>query len=834
MKHLLPLLGFGLVTVFPAVAQGLPPVSQADSAYLFSYATSKNNHHNGLHFAWSLDRTTWHEIGPEWAFVKSDYGAWGSQKRMLNPRMLQQADGVWEIVWEVNETDNVLAYTRTSDLVHYKPQDYYAKDAAPVAAFASRAGAYRELHLPSAGRVHGEIHRVAWTLVDGLIRTQQQAERRAALAAERAADDRTGRFRDLQPQQTTIRVSGQNARPMSDKLIGIFFEDINYAADGGLYAELVQNRDFEYNAADHHGWHSLTAWRAEGVDLSVDTADPIHVNNPHYAVLRVMGEGGSIANSGWDGIAVRRGEQYDLSLFGRVAEGKGRKLRASLVTSAGETVASAILTLGNGQKWSQRRLTLRATASADTCRLVLAPLGSGTYHLDMVSLFPRDTYKGRSNGLRRDLAETLEALRPRFVRFPGGCVAHGQGLDNIYRWKNTIGPLEARKPAFNIWHYHQSLGLGFYEYFQMCEDMGARPLPVLAAGVPCQNSSVGGSGQQGGIPMEEMDAYIQDILDLIEWANGDPKTNPWARKRAEAGHPAPFGLEMIGIGNEDLISDVFIERFRMIHRAITERYPEIQVVGTVGPFNEGSDYEEGWRLARELELPYVDEHYYNSPGWFINNQDFYDRYARPETDGQGNVKRRTLVYLGEYASHIPGRANNLETALSEALYLCSIERNADIVAMTSYAPLLARKGHTQWNPDLIYFGNTFVSPTTGYEVQRLFGQNAGTLYLPATTSHSDTRRDITKRVASSITFDARTGEHIVKLVNYLPVANDITLSLPVEEILSTTGELLTGELSDTAAKASSLPEITLSEGHTLGLTLPAYSFAVIRVKSRAL
>jgi alpha-L-arabinofuranosidase len=261
--------------------------------------------------------------------------------------------------------------------------------------------------------------------------------------------------------------------------------------------------------------------------------------------------------------------------------------------------------------------------------------------LDMVSLFPKKTFKNRKNGLRPDLAETVAAIRPRFIRFPGGCVAHGDGLDNIYRWKNTIGPLEARKPQPNIWRYHQSAGLGYFEYFQYCEDIGAQPLPVLAAGVPCQNSGIGpnGGGQQGGIPMSEMDEYVQEILDLVEWANGAANSK-WGKLRAEAGHPAPFNLKYIGIGNEDLISDVFEDRFTMIYKAIRQKHPEITVIGTAGPFHEGADYRQGWALATKLQVPLVDEHYYEEPGWFINNQDYYDHYDR----------NKAKVYLGEYAS----------------------------------------------------------------------------------------------------------------------------------------------------------------------------------------
>lgn len=422
------------------------------------------------------------------------------------------------------------------------------------------------------------------------------------------------------------------------------------------------------------------------------------------------------------------------------------------------------------------------------------------------------------------MAQAIADLHPRFVRFPGGCASHGQGLENIYRWKNTIGPLESRKPMKNIWGYHQTMGLGYFEYFQFCEDMGAEPLPVLAAGVPCQNSAcipgkLLGGGQQGGIPMEEMDEYVQDILDLIDYANADSKNNKWAKMRAEAGHPEPFGLKYIGIGNEDQITDVFEERFAMIYKAIKEKHPEITVIGTVGPFYEGTDYEEGWDLADRLKLPMVDEHYYNTPGWFIYNQNYYDGYDRSGSK----------VYLGEYAAHLPGRPNNIETALAEALYLTAVERNGDIVRMTSYAPLLAKEGYTQWNPDLIYFNNREVKPTAGYYTQLLFGQNAGNTYLPAECAVDNQREDVRKRIATSVVRDSRTGDLIVKMVNLLPVPVKADLDLPSGTSDSSASlHVLSGKPADKNVKPVSS---SLAVGEDLAYEMPAYSLSVFRISS---
>ena len=349
----------------------------------------------------------------------------------------------------------------------------------------------------------------------------------------------------------------------------------------------------------------------------------------------------------------------DESLVGNSpSRNSSSKIKIGLRGKDGNVIAEKTFKVSS-HDWVQLSGTLRAGTSADNAGLFITPMTAGRYDVDMVSLFPEKTFRGHRNGLRADLAQAIADIHPKFVRFPGGCVAHGPGIDHIYRWKNTIGPLYARKPMKNLWGYHQTMGLGYYEYFQFCEDIGAEPLPVVAAGVPCQNSNcipgkLLGGGQQGGIPMEDMDEYVQDILDLIDYANGDPKTNKWAKMRADAGHPEPFNLKYIGIGNEDQITDVFKERFTMIYEAMKKHHPEITVIGTVGPFYEGTDYDEGWRLADSLDVPMVDEHYYNSPGWFIYNQNFYDRYDRT----------KSKVYLGEYAAHLPGRPNNIETALA--------------------------------------------------------------------------------------------------------------------------------------------------------------------------
>jgi alpha-N-arabinofuranosidase len=549
------------------------------------------------------------------------------------------------------------------------------------------------------------------------------------------------------------------AKAISPDLFGIFFEDINYAADGGLYGELVQNRSFEYTPSDHGGWHPLTSWDYlhDGYAMgrvSVETAAPLHANNPHYVQLHIenpMQKGIGLKNAGFDGIVLKAGEKYDFSLWARAKAGATMPLLVQLRDKKDQVLAEATLA-AQGAGWQQYRATFAPTVAEPEASLVVLATGKGVVDLDMISLFPQQTFHGRPNGLRPDLAQVIAELQPKFVRFPGGCLAHGDGLDNRYDWKKTIGPVEQRVAQRNIWNYHQTAGLGYFEYFQFCEDIGAKALPVVPAGVSCQNSGgtwrIGGSGQQC-IPLADMAAYTQDVLDLIEYANG-PATSTWGAKRAAAGHPAPFNLEYIGIGNEDKITSGFEERFRMIYAAVRAKYPKMQVIGTVGPSPKGEDYDKGWALAGQLNVPLVDEHYYEKPKWFLTNNRRYDTYDR----------KKPKVYLGEYASW----GNALFNAIAEAAYMTSLERNGDVVRLASYAPLLAKEGHTQWNPDLIYFNNSTVVPTVNYYVQQLFGQNQGTEYVAGVvTPPAGAVADTT--VAASCVRDAKTGDVILKLVN---------------------------------------------------------------------
>ncbi|HMR19438.1 MAG TPA: alpha-L-arabinofuranosidase C-terminal domain-containing protein, partial [Sphingobacterium sp.] len=777
--------------------------------------------------------------------------------------LLQDNAGNWHCLWTLNDEDGIISYTTSTDLTYWKPQSYpYVfegrgncrmieagydpKNKNYVITWINTKGVEHKVFgtttkdfkhyetaqkQPKSARINqrtnahingqqytGSVHKVAWKVIDHLIRTQQFKQHKNELFSEKMADDPI-RFAGLETIEAHFEVQPNQSKKISDMLIGAFFEDINYAADGGLYAELIRNRDFEFSNRDRKEWNAKTAWatRGEGIAFEIETSSPIHENNKHYAALDVKQVGTGLVNEGYDGIPIKKGEAYDFSIFARSLDGKGKKVKLRLVGNNGKIYGEAT-TNNISNTWKKISGTIIATETVALAQLEVIPQSTGKIALDMISLFPRNTFKGRKNGLRADLAQILADMKPRFIRFPGGCVAHGNGIHNIYNWKNTIGPLEARKQDRNLWGYHQSMGLGYFEYFRFCADLHAEPLPVLAAGVPCQNSSDGGHGQQCGIPMHDMDDYIQDILDLIEWANGDPKKNKWAKMRADAGHPEPFHLKYIGIGNEDLISDIFEERFAMIVKAIQEKYPEIIIVGTSGPFYEGSDYTEGWRVATETGIQMVDEHYYVPPGWFIHNQDYYDRYDR----------NKPQVYLGEYAAHGQGRKSTIETALTEALHLANIERNGDIVALTSYAPLLAREHNTQWNPDLIYFNNTEIKPTVGYYVQQLFGNHAGDEYLTSTVTLSGQKEAVQKRVHSSIVRNSKTNEIYIKLLNLLPVevktsGNIAELAKGKTQAVQTT---LTGKPDDATARPV---EKNISLDEIEHIVLSPYSLTVIKI-----
>jgi alpha-N-arabinofuranosidase len=615
---------------------------------------------------------------------------------------------------------------------------------------------------------------------------------------------------------------------ISPNLFGIFFEDINYSADGGLYAELVQNRSFEYSPTDKKSWNAFTSWEyitpgyAYG-SVNIETTHPIHPNNPHYVVLKIEEnnqEGVGLKNSGFDGIPVKANENYHFSIYIKELLGKAIPVAVKLQGNKGTVYAEQTITTASSD-WKKYTVELKPNQTDDSASLVIIAKAKGTLAIDEVSLFPENTFKQHSNGLRNDLATTIAALKPKFIRFPGGCLVHGDGLGNMYRWKNTIGPVEERVQQKNIWGYHQSAGLGFFEYFQFCEDIGAKALPVLPAAVSCQNSGgtwrIGGTGQHA-LPVAEMNDYIHDVLDLIEYANGSV-TSVWGAKRAAAGHPKPFNLEYVGIGNEDKQTDAFRERFTMIVDAVKKAHPEITIVGTVGPAPDGEDFDLGWKFANEQKVDMVDEHYYMKPEWFVKNQHRYDTYNR-------NLSK---VYIGEYASH----GNTLYNALAEAAYMTSLEKNGDVVQLASYAPLLAKKGNTQWNPDLIYFDRTNVYPTVNYYVQQLFGTNAGDVYYKDIVAGPN---DST--VSASCVRDTKTGDVIIKMVNLERFAQPIHINAGSFKNLNKQADItvLTGEATDKNSFEN--PEkvkpvnTVLFYKKDIDYILPAMALSVIRISGK--
>ena len=818
MKHL-------FLTASLAVASLSAFANRPDSVWV---RPEVNNGTRSMQIAYSIDKKHWTHVNCN--LFESDYGTWGSEKKLYYP-VLSYDGKTYRAVFIPNLKNGQMGVTESEDFALWKPQDYpyVAENEFPnIVAKQEKASQDNIIRIPYEG-------------LQNLFNKQMLANQNNAW--ER--DDILGATEVLKTAKginATLKVNMNDVKDISPDLMGIFFEDISYAADGGLYAELIQNRDFEYTADDHRGWDAKTAWKleGEGTTWTIETQAPIHKNNAHYAVLKTTAPGAKLTNEGWDGIPLQKGKKYDFSLF---TKGAG-PLRVSLVE--GKTIIAS-KTFKTTKEWRQQKVVLTALQSADKASLVIEPLEVGSIHLDFISLFPQETFKGHPNGLRKDLAEVIADLKPRFVRFPGGCATHGQGIDNIYHWQATVGELWERQPDMNIWSYHQTRGLGFHEYFQFCEDIGAEPLPVLAAGVPCQNSWKGGAGQQGGLPFEAdlqgkpspytymgmpltMESYLQELLDLIEWANGDAKTSELAKIRAKAGHPKPFNLKYLGIGNEDLISDTFLKRYHFLIEGIQKVHPEITIVGTVGPFWEGSDYEYGWREAKAKNIPIVDEHYYNSINWYFHHRDFYDNYDR-----QG-----TKVYLGEWAS----KGNNVINALMEAAYLANVERNADVVVMSSYAPLLAKEGHTSWNPDLIYFNNKEVKPTANYFVQRAYGQNAGDKYVYSDLQASYTSTDgkltlqsdrLTEYIDKSVVIDSRTGDIIIKVVSLLPTETDLSIALGEGTLngYNTKADftVMAGDVNPKGErdwKTNETKTITVSD--TFNTRVPANSFSIIRIK----
>ncbi|HEX7712566.1 MAG TPA: alpha-L-arabinofuranosidase C-terminal domain-containing protein [Bacillota bacterium] len=513
--------------------------------------------------------------------------------------------------------------------------------------------------------------------------------------------------------QATLTVYTKEKGVALNDLYGVFFEDLNHAADGGLYAELVQNRSFEFNPIDNPGYHALTAWekieRGGGkAEIHVEESNPLNARNPHYLVIDVLepGNGAGIVNSGYNtGIPLKQGQNYKFSCYARRDFNWNTPLQIILESADGATYGeAAILVKASG--WVKYEATLTADTTDYNGRLAIITKGQGKLYLDMVSLFPEKTFKNRPNGMREDIARMIADMKPKFVRFPGGCLVHDGSLepdarDSMYRWKNTLGDVAQRSARRNGWRYNQTFGLGYYEYFLFCEDIGAKPLPVLPAGYDPHHRRI--------IPIEELQPWIDDALDLIEFANGDIST-PWGVRRAELGHPEPFGLEYLAIGNEE-VGEPFFERYTHFHRAVKGKYPEIKIINTSGPFAAGGEYERGWKSAQENKSDLVDEHYYQTPEWFLANYHRYDNFKADEPK----------VFLGEYASW----GNTYYNALVEAAYMTGLEKNVHAVGMACYAPLLCNADYVNWKPDMIWFNNHEVYGTANYYVQKLFMNHQG-------------------------------------------------------------------------------------------------------------
>jgi len=532
---------------------------------------------------------------------------------------------------------------------------------------------------------------------------------------------------------------------------GIFFEDINFGADGGLYAELVKNRGFEF-PEPMMGWNKICPDLARG-ELSIRDDEPFDAANPHY--LRILSEGTApfgVSNEGFRGMGVSKNETYDFSAQIRGVDGSP-VLRLQLYGGDGTLLDSVGLT-NFSSGWKKYTATLHPKDTDPKARLAIVMDGKGIVDLDMVSLFPRHTWKNRPGGLRADMVQLLADLKPGFIRFPGGCIVEGHTLTNRYQWKTTIGPVAERQLIMNRWNdefarygrgapdYYQSFGLGFFEYFQLCEDIGAQPLPILNCGMACQFNS----GELA--PLDRLDPFIQDALDLIEFANG-PASSVWGAKRAAMGHPKPFNLKMLGVGNEQW-GPQYIERYARFAEALKAKHPEIQLVAAAGPDPDGNRFDFLWSKWRELNPDFVDEHFYRPPEWFLNNTHRYDHYDR----------NGPKVFAGEYAAHVADRANNLQSALAEAAMMTGFERNGDVVRLASYAPLFVNVGAWQWKPDLIWVDNLGSFGTPDYYVQKMFANNPGNVVLPVELAAPDA-----DRLFVSATRDTDSGEVILKVVN---------------------------------------------------------------------
>ncbi|WP_294299863.1 alpha-L-arabinofuranosidase C-terminal domain-containing protein [uncultured Chryseobacterium sp.] len=615
-------------------------------------------------------------------------------------------------------------------------------------------------------------------------------------------------------------------------MYGIFFEDINFAADGGLYAELIKNRSFEFD-------EPLTGWKQPNTKTLSPNLDSGFLTiitdtsktNKNYARITVLNDKNySLENEGFRGIGLHQGGKYDLSFNLENVSGNISAINISLVDENG-TAVSSVSNIIKGTGWQKYNAVFIPSKTIEKAKLKITFTGNGVVNMDMISLFPQDTWKGRKGGLRKDLVQKLYDLQPGFLRFPGGCIVEGRTLAERYQWKKTIGKVEDRENLINKWNngfahrltpdYWQSFGLGFFEYFQLAEDLGAEPLPILSCGMACQFNTA------ELVKMEDLDPYVQDALDLIEFANGNAGTK-WGKVRVEMGHPQPFNMKFIGVGNEQWGED-YIERYKVFEKAIHSKYPDIKIISGSGPSPDGEFFDYGWKELKKLNAQIVDEHYYNSPEWFMKNAGRYDKYDRSGPK----------VFAGEYAAQSvgvvkPDNKNNWLTALSEAAFMTGLERNADVVTMTSYAPLFAHAEGWQWTPDLIWFNNLKSYATPNYYVQKLFSNNKGTEVLKIT----DQRKPIAgqDQLYATAVKDADNKETIIKLVNTDAKSKSVTinpenisLGKKLTKITLTAPELSTENSFENEPIQPKEETSTVKKGK-MTVEIPAKSLVILKIK----
>ncbi|MDR2949608.1 MAG: carbohydrate binding domain-containing protein [Prevotella sp.] len=617
--------------------------------------------------------------------------------------------------------------------------------------------------------------------------------------------------------------------PVQSTMYGLFFEDINFAADGGLYAELIKNRSFDFP-------QSLLGWYTFG-KVEVTKSNPLFDRNPNYVILSDPGHAHKrtgIENEGFRGIGFKTDATYRFSVWAKSMNATGdQKIRVEFINSKNDIIGSEEVVI-NSSDWKKYQVVLTSKATEEKGRLRIFLASNGSVALEHVSLFPTDTYKGRENGLRKDLAQALTDIHPGVFRFPGGCIVEGTDLDSRYDWKKSVGPVENRPVNENRWHYtfphrffpdyYQSYGLGFYEYFLLSEDMGAEPLPVLSCGLACQYQN---EDEHCHVPVGELDSYVQDALDLIEFANG-PVTSTWGKLRADMGHPSPFNLKYIGIGNEQWGKE-YPERLEPFVKAICAKYPNIKVIGSSGPSADGKEFDYLWPEMKRLKVDLVDEHYYKEPEWFLANANRYDNYDR----------KGPAVFAGEYASHdhSTGKQNNFLSALTEAAFMTGLERNADIVHMCTYAPLFAHVDAWQWNPDMIWFDNLRMMKTPNYYVQQLYAHNAGTNTMNLTRDKKAIAGQ--DNLYASAVYDKDQNCYIVKVANTSTEVKDIRIALSgvKKGVTFSVGDCTTIHNNNLKAintldESNIIPKSTTAtlDGNVLNVKAEGQSFNVYKIK----